>query len=62
MYIYGVSYSVILYETVQNYTDIQMVAECQAYFGFDLPSVQLARRTTKFLDRHNRCRPTAFST
>jgi len=32
-------------------TDIHVVAECQPYFGFDLPSVQLARRTTTFLDR-----------
>jgi len=31
-------------------TDIQ-VAECQAYFAFDLPSVQLARFTAKFLYR-----------
>jgi len=36
-------------------TDIQEIAECQAYFGFDLLSVQLAKRTTNFLDRYNRC-------
>ena len=33
-------------------TDIQMVAECQSYFGLDLPSVVLARRSAKFLDRY----------
>jgi len=30
-------------------TDIQVVAECQAYFSFNLPSVELARHT-----RHTR--------
>ena len=29
-------------------TDIQVVAECQAYFGFNLPSVELPTRTTTF--------------
>jgi len=29
-------------------TGIQVVAECQAYIGFDLPSVQLAKRTTRY--------------
>jgi len=33
-------------------TDIQVVAECQSYFGLDLPSVVLARRSAKFLDRY----------
>ena len=33
-------------------TDIQVVAECQSYFGPDLPSVVLARRSAKFLDRY----------
>jgi len=42
-------------------TDIQVVAECQAYFGFNLPTVDLARRTAKFLASHNRYRPTSFS-
>ena len=37
-------------------THMQVVVECQAYFGyFYLPCVQLAKRTTKFLDRCNRC-------
>jgi len=36
-------------------TDIQVIAEFQSYFGFDLPSIQLAKSTTKFLKRFNRC-------
>jgi len=32
-------------------SDIHLVAECQELFGFDLPSVQLARRTKKFLEK-----------
>jgi len=32
-------------------SDIHVVAECQELFGFDLPSVQLARRTKKFLEK-----------
>jgi len=31
--------------------DIHVVAECQELFGFDLPSVQLARRRKKFLEK-----------
>jgi len=42
-------------------TDIQVVAECQAYFGFNLSNVELARCITTFLDIHNRCRPTSVS-
>jgi len=42
-------------------TDIQVIAECQAYFGFNLPSVELARRSAKFPDSYNRCRPTSVS-
>jgi len=32
-------------------SDIHVVSECQELFGFDLPSVQLARRTKKFFDK-----------
>jgi len=38
-------------------TDVQVVADCQTYFDFDLPNGQLARQTTTFLDRYlpNQC-------
>ena len=36
-------------------SDIQVVAQCQEEFGFDLPSVQLARRRKKFLDKLYNC-------
>jgi len=32
-------------------SDINVVAECQELFGFDLPSVQLACRRKKFLEK-----------
>ena len=32
-------------------SDIQVVAQCQEEFCFDLPSVQLVRRRKKFLDK-----------
>ena len=40
--------------TLFRTTNIQVLAECQAYFGFDLPTVQLSRNTIKFLDMCNR--------
>jgi len=32
-------------------SDIHVVAECRELFGFDLPSVQLARHRKKFLEK-----------
>ena len=34
---------------------VQVVAQCQEEFCFDLPSVQLARRRKKFLDKLYHC-------
>ena len=36
-------------------SDIQVVAQCQEEFCFDLPSVQLARSLKKFLDKLYHC-------
>jgi len=36
-------------------SDIQVVSQCQEEFSFDLPSVQLARRRKKFLDKLYHC-------
>jgi len=36
-------------------SDIQVVAQCEEEFCFDLPSVQLARRRKKFLDKLYHC-------
>jgi len=32
-----------------NSSNIQMVNDCQVYFGFDLPSVIIDRQSNKFL-------------
>jgi len=42
-------------------SDIHVVAECQELFGFDLPSVQLARRRKKFLEKLEHYRESLFS-
>ena len=42
-------------------SDIHVVAECQELFGFDLPSVQLARRKKKFSDKFERYRVSLLS-
>jgi len=42
-------------------SDIRVVAECQKLFGFDLPSVQLARRKKKFSDKFESYRSSLFS-
>ena len=34
-----------------NASGMEIVACCQDYFSFEVPSVTLARRTDKFLDR-----------
>jgi len=38
-----------------------VIAECQELFGFDLPSVQLARRRKKLFDKFERCRDSTLS-
>jgi len=42
-------------------SDIHVVAECQELFGFDLPSVQLARRRKKFLEKFEHYRELLLS-
>jgi len=42
-------------------SDIHVVAECQELFGFDLPSVQLARRRKKLFDKFERYRDSLLS-
>jgi len=32
-----------------NTSNIQMVNDCQVYFGFDLPSVIIGRQSKKFM-------------
>jgi len=40
-----------LFVKLFNTSDMEIVACCQDYSSFELPSVTLARRTNKFLDR-----------
>jgi len=42
-------------------SDIHVFAEYQELFGFDLPSVQLARRRKKFFDKFERYRVSLLS-
>ena len=44
-----------LFMKLSRTSDIQVVAQCQEEFSFDLPSVQLARRRKKFLDKLYHC-------
>ena len=43
-----------------NTSDIHVVAECQVLFGFDLPSVQLACRRKKFLEKFEHYRESLY--
>jgi len=41
-----------------NTSNIQMVNDCQVYFGFDLPSVIIVRQSKKFMSINATYRPT----
>ena len=38
-----------------NTSSIQMVNDCQVYFGFDLPSVIIVRQSKKFMSINATC-------
>jgi len=41
--------------TLFNTSNIQMVNDCQVYFGFDLPSVIIVRQSKKFMSINTTC-------
>jgi len=43
-----------LFMKLQKTSDINIVRACQHRFGFEIPSVLLARRTRKFLEKNEK--------
>ena len=42
--------------------DLQTITECQSYFGFQLPSVRLSKRSTRFDDKYSAIHCSALTT